>query len=109
MSRQAGRALRMAYLVASVAGGGFFILSVVLLGYWPKRVLEAQTRAMGPEALLPLTASEQRGREIYAREGCAYCHTQQVRFVDADQSRFGRPTQAWESRFDYPQIGRAHV
>lgn len=104
MSRQAGRALRMAYLVASVAGVGFFILSVVLLGYWPKRVLEAQTRAMGPEALLPLTASELRGREIYAREGCAYCHTQQVRFVDADQSRFGRPTQAWESRFDYPHL-----
>ena len=50
MSRQAGRALRMAYLVASVAGVGFFILSVVLLGYWPKKVLDAQTRAMGPEA-----------------------------------------------------------
>lgn len=104
MTSQPGRALRMAYLVASVAGVGFFALSVLLLGYWPKRVLDAQTRAMGPDATLPLSASEQRGRAIYAREGCAYCHTQQVRFVDADHVRFGEPTLAWESRFDYPHL-----
>ncbi len=104
MTSQPGRVLRMAYLVASVAGVGFFALSVMLLGYWPRKVLDAQTRAMGPEATLPLSASEQRGRAIYAREGCAYCHTQQVRFVDADQTRFGRSTLAWESRFDYPHL-----
>ena len=38
------RALRMSYIVASVAGVAFFALSVVLLGVWPKRVLDAQTQ-----------------------------------------------------------------
>lgn len=99
-----GRALRHSYLVASVAGVLFFVLSVALLGVWPKRVLDAQTRAMGPEYVLELSDSAQRGRWIYGREGCAYCHTQQVRFLHADMARFGAPTLAWETRSDTPQL-----
>jgi cytochrome c oxidase cbb3-type subunit 2/cytochrome c oxidase cbb3-type subunit I/II len=94
----------MSYLVASVAGVAFFVMSVVLLGVWPSRVLEDQSRAMAPEHVMALTASEQRGREIYAREGCAYCHTQQVRYLHADMLRFGAPTLAWETRLDYPHL-----
>src|SRR5260221_8317481 len=51
-----------------------------------------------------LTASEQRGRVIYGREGCAYCHTQQIRSLAADVRRFGAPTEAWETKYDYPQL-----
>jgi len=98
------RFLRMAYVVASVAGVGFFALSVLLLGVWPGRVLEQQTRLMSPAHPLGLTASEQRGRIIYSREGCAYCHTQQIRYLHADMSRFGAPTLAWETRFDFPHL-----
>jgi mono/diheme cytochrome c family protein len=94
----------MAYLVASVAGVGFFAMSVALLGVWPGRVLDRQARAMAPERPLGLTASEARGRAIYGREGCAYCHTQQVRYVHADMTRFGAPTLAWESHRDYPHL-----
>ena len=101
---QPGRALRMAYLVASVGGVTFFVMSVALLGVWPGRVLEEQSRAMSPERPLALTVSEQRGREIYSREGCAYCHTQQIRYVHADVMRFGAPTLAWETRLDYPHL-----
>lgn len=104
MSRGTGRALRLAYLVAGVAGVGFFLMSVVLLGYWPGRVLEEQTRRMSPERPLGLSVSEQRGRDVYAREGCAYCHTQQIRYLDADIARFGAPTLAWETQFDYPHL-----
>lgn len=98
------RALRMSYLVASVAGVGFFAMSVLLLGVWPGQVLERQSAAMSPEHTLALTPSEQRGRVIYSREGCAYCHTQQIRFLHADMERFGAPTLAWETRFDYPHL-----
>ena len=98
------RVLRMSYLVASVAGVAFFALSVTLLGIWPSRVLEEQTRQMLPEHPLGLSASELRGRKIYSREGCAYCHTQQVRFVESDMQRFGAPTLAWETRLDYPHL-----
>jgi len=98
------RFLRMSYVVASVAGVAFFVLSVLLLGVWPGRVLEEQTRKMSPDHPLGLTPSEQRGRIVYSREGCAYCHTQQIRYLHADMSRFGAPTLAWETRFDYPHL-----
>ena len=35
------------------------------------------------------TAQELRGIEIYKREGCVYCHTQQIRNLDSDQIRYG--------------------
>jgi cytochrome c oxidase cbb3-type subunit I/II len=98
------RALGMAYVVAGVAGLAFFGLSVMLLGVWPERVLAAQTAATSPPNALGLTSAEERGRAIYAREGCAYCHTQQVRYTAADIARFGAPTLAWETRFDRPHL-----
>ena len=104
MSRNPGRVLRMSYLVAGIAGFAFFVMSVLILGVWPGRVLEEQTRRQSPEHAMALAASEQRGRLIYGREGCAYCHTQQIRFVPADAARFGAPTLAWETRFDYPHL-----
>jgi cbb3-type cytochrome oxidase cytochrome c subunit len=94
----------MSYLVASVAGVAFFVMSVALLGIWPRRVLEGQARAMAPEHVVALTASEARGRIVYAREGCAYCHTQQVRYLQTDVDRFGAPTLAWETQLDYPHL-----
>ena len=104
MNGEPRRVLRMAYVVASIAGVGFFALSVLLLAIWPGRVLEQQTRRMSPSHPLALTPSELRGRVIYSREGCAYCHTQQIRYLHADMERFGAPTLAWETRFDYPQL-----
>src|SRR5579883_292538 len=98
------RALRMAYLVAALGGVGFFAMSVLLLGVWPGRALDHQIHRMSPEHPLPLSASEQRGRAIYAREGCAYCHTQQIRYLPNDVSRFGAATLAWETIFDYPHL-----
>lgn len=100
----AGRAVRKAYLVASVAGVAFFAMSVGLLGVWPRRVIEAQTAAMSPAHPLGLSDSAERGRALYAREGCAYCHTQQIRYLHTDMARFGAPTLAWETRFDYPHL-----
>lgn len=99
-----GRAVRMAYIVASVCGVLFFAMSVALLAVWPGRILDNETRAMSPLHPLRLSAAEQRGRAVYSREGCAYCHTQQVRYLHTDMARFGAPTLAWETRFDYPHL-----
>ena len=49
------RLLRMSYLVAGVAGLGFFVMSVLLLAVWPGRVLEQQIRGTSPDHPLPLT------------------------------------------------------
>lgn len=101
---QTNLALRNSYLVASVAGVGFFILSVTLLGVLPLQALETQTQMLVQTEPLLLSPSEQRGRTIYAREGCGYCHTQQVRFVESDVNRYGAPSLAWEGRLDYPHL-----
>jgi cytochrome c oxidase cbb3-type subunit I/II len=99
-----GRVLLMSYTVAAIAGVVFFAMSVSLLGIWPSRVLATQTARAAPPNPIGLTAAELRGRAVYAREGCAYCHTQQIRYTDADIDRFGLPTLAWETQFDYPQL-----
>lgn len=104
MSGQPNRTVRMSYLVASAAGALFFVMSVVLLGVLPTRALNADMRSMAPGKVPALTASELHGREIYAREGCAYCHTQQIRYLQQDMTRFGAPTLAWETAAEYPQM-----
>ena len=98
------RALRMSYTAASVAGVTFFIFSVSLLGLLPQSTLNDQIASLAPAATLELTASEHRGRQIYAKEGCAYCHTQQIRFLDADIERFGAATMAWEDSVETPHM-----
>ncbi len=48
------------------------------------------------------TEQEMRGMAIYKREGCVYCHTQQVRHLDSDERRYGwrlvnaPPSESWE-------------
>ncbi|GAC1435923.1 MAG: hypothetical protein NVS1B11_24600 [Terriglobales bacterium] len=96
--------LGYALVIAFVAGVGFFALSFVVLGIIPARQLQAEIDRTAPKAMQPLTPSEQHGRIIYGREGCAYCHTEQVRTVPADVIRFGAPTAPWETQYDYPQL-----
>ena len=90
--------------VALVAGVGFFVLSFYLLAIEPGQRLDAAMRAGAPASFAGYTSLELEGRRLYASNGCAYCHTQQVRFLDADTNRWGPPTEAWETRFDYPQL-----
>ena len=57
----------------------------LLLGIIVTIIIPAQD-AMGPSPLAqPYTEQESRGRDIYLREGCHYCHTQQVRAPEADR------------------------
>ncbi len=96
--------LRMSYRLSATAAIVFFCLSIILLGVLPGRALDDQISGMTPDNVYGLSESEQRGRVIYAREGCAYCHTQQIRYTDADMARFGAPTLAWEGQFDAPHM-----
>jgi cytochrome c oxidase cbb3-type subunit I/II len=88
-------------------GGGilFFVISFVALGVYPAIRLHATiVQTTPPKVNLTLTRQELRGQSIYARDGCSYCHTQQVRFTPADEWRFGRPTEAWETQNQYPHM-----
>src|SRR5262245_6773694 len=87
-----------------VGGLVFFAFSIVALGIVPGRYVAAEIADSTPAAWHPRTAGEERGREVYARQGCAYCHTQQVRAVEADVRRFGPATENWETREDIPHL-----
>ncbi len=50
------------------------------------------------------TPLEQRGRQVYTREGCWYCHSQYVRPVAGETRRWGPITQAGEYAHDLPHL-----
>lgn len=101
----ADRWIATAWSATFGAGLLFFVASFTTLGAIPAlRLHEAIARTTPPHAVLQLSPAEQRGMLLYARDGCAYCHTEQVRFTPADEWRFGRPTQAWETQGEYPQM-----
>ncbi len=53
----------------------------------------------GVRAYSPL---ESRGRDIYIREGCYNCHSQQVRALRDEVERYGHYSIAAESMYDHP-------
>lgn len=64
--------------------------------------------ATAPDGLKPYTEAELRGRDIYIKNGCLYCHSQQPRPADyapADAARgWGRPTVAGDYVYDNPVL-----
>lgn len=54
------------------------------------------------EGLVPHTALELEGRDIYIREGCHTCHTQMVRPLRAEVERYGHYSVAGEQIYEHP-------
>ncbi len=50
----------------------------------------------------PFTALEQEGRDLYVREGCYVCHSQQIRPLVDEKLRYGDPSTIEESLYDHP-------
>jgi cytochrome c oxidase cbb3-type subunit II len=50
----------------------------------------------------PYTPLEQLGRNIYTREGCYLCHSQQIRSLRDEVERYGHYSLAAESMYDHP-------
>jgi cytochrome c oxidase cbb3-type subunit 2 len=42
------------------------------------------------------------GRDVYIREGCVGCHSQQIRMLSSEVLRYGPYSLAGESAYDYP-------
>jgi cbb3-type cytochrome c oxidase subunit II len=82
---------------AVIAALGLFFIGGILTTVVPplvdrtwSRPFENQDPAKGPTGkLVPYTELELKGRAIYVREGCWYCHTQQTRTLLADTKRSG--------------------
>lgn len=54
------------------------------------------------EGMRPYTPLEQRGRDIYVREGCYNCHSQMIRPLRDEVERYGHYSLAAESMYDHP-------
>jgi cytochrome c oxidase cbb3-type subunit I/II len=52
--------------------------------------------------LRPYSALELEGRDIYVREGCNTCHSQQVRPLHSETARYGAYSLAGEGSYDRP-------
>jgi len=102
---------------ALVAGFLFLALAAFVQGVLP--MLEPQSRTtkvttvvrtdLGELKWMEHTASdytpvELRGRQVYIREGCWYCHSQYVRPVTGETRRWGPVTQAGEYAYDLPHL-----
>ncbi len=77
----------------------YFVLALVM-GVIPGAVLSKT--APGP-GVRPLDALAARGRDVYVSEGCAYCHTQQVRPLKQDLV-FGRPSTRGDYAYATPEL-----
>lgn len=84
----------MIVLIIFVISGGF--LAEVLPLFFAKEVNEPI------EGLTPLNAVELEGRDIYRREGCHVCHTQQIRPFRHETERYGHYSVAGEFVYDRP-------
>jgi cytochrome c oxidase cbb3-type subunit II len=54
------------------------------------------------EGVRPYSPLEQFGRNIYVREGCYNCHSQQIRPFRDEAERYGHYSLAAESMYDHP-------
>jgi cytochrome c oxidase cbb3-type subunit 2 len=85
-----------------IAGGSTLVYAclAVLMGVWPG--IELSRTPAGP-GVVPLTALQAEGRDVYVANGCSYCHTQQVRPLPQDKI-FGRPSAPGDFAYQTPEL-----
>ena len=103
--------------VAWIAGFGFVGLAMLVQGILPALAPETRTTRVSRAVRTDLgevkwirhdasnyTGLEQRGRAVYTREGCWYCHSQYVRPVAGEDFRWGPVSEAGEYAYDQPHL-----
>ena len=85
--------LMVLLIIIVISGGG---LAEIVPLFFQK---ETTTPVAGLRVLTPL---ELEGRDIYIREGCHVCHTQQIRPFRAETERYGHYSVAGEFVYDHP-------
>jgi cytochrome c oxidase cbb3-type subunit I/II len=79
--------------IAVLIGGAVQIIPTIIIN-----------KAENVEGLrqIPYTPLELAGRDIYVREGCYNCHSQQIRTLVGDVLRYGPYSKMGESIYDHP-------
>jgi cytochrome c oxidase cbb3-type subunit 2 len=81
-----------------------WIVIVVLIGGLVEIVplFRVETTIEKVEGMRPYTPLELAGQQIYLRENCASCHSQQIRPLRDEVERYGHYSLAAESMYDHP-------
>lgn len=87
--------LLLVFSVIAVSIGG--IVEIVPL-------FRMQTTIEPVKGIRPLTPLELAGQDIYIREGCNTCHSQQIRPLRDEVQRYGHYSLAAESMYDHPFV-----
>lgn len=93
-----------------VAGIGFFYVAVLIQGIIPSIMPSTNLPVVNsartglPIRVTDYTPLEKRGREVYIREGCWYCHSQYIRPVTKEDRRWGPVSLPGEYVYDQPQM-----
>jgi cbb3-type cytochrome c oxidase subunit I len=93
-----------------IAGITFFFLAVMIQGILPSILPQTYNPTVTSTVtgltiqVADYTPLEQKGRQVYIREGCWYCHSQYVRPVTGEDRRWGPVSQAGEYVYDQPQM-----
>ncbi|MFK7955055.1 MAG: cytochrome-c oxidase, cbb3-type subunit II [Lysobacterales bacterium] len=83
--------------------GVLIILVISVAGVVEIVPLASQAEVIAPaEGIEPHTPVALAGRDIYVREGCYVCHSQQIRPFRSETQRYGHYSLAGESVYDRP-------
>ncbi len=91
LEKNIGWLMVLTFLVVSVGG----LVQIVPLFF-------QKSTTQPVSGLVPYTALELTGRDIYIREGCVGCHSQMVRPFRAETERYGHFSVAGEFIYDRP-------
>ena len=86
--------------IVAVAVIVFFVLTLVM-AILP--ALREQAYSGGPPTTTPRDEVAARGRQVYKREGCGFCHTQFVRDLPMDRP-YGRPSRPGDYVLEDPPM-----
>lgn len=91
--------LMLVLVMFAISIGG--LVEIVPL-FFIKGTVEDVKTADGIKMVHPYSPLEQRGRDIYVREGCYLCHSQMIRPFRDEALRYGHYSLAAESQYDHP-------
>lgn len=85
-----------------ITGGAVLVYICIVMGIAVIPAIDLSKTPPGP-GVKPLTALQAEGRDVYAANGCGYCHTQQVRPLPEDKV-FGRPSAPGDFVYQTPEL-----
>jgi len=109
--------VKRAKMIALIAGFGFFFLALALQGILPYLMEENRVTSVAKMVRTPLGEMAEvkaeaagytdlllKGRQVYIREGCWYCHSQYLRPTAGETRRWGPVSEFGEYAHDLPHL-----